>query len=148
LGRCPVMELLLNLAWLLLLVPAYWLWRRGGATRACGSLPCLLTLACVLVILFPVVSATDDLLAMRTEMEESPISKRSLHEARGARSGSREDSTQPRWWHRSIWLQRMAKTDSPCGARRCVCQPRPLPLPRAAPLPKTSQCSRQFAGKL
>jgi len=34
----------------------------------------------VLVILFPVISATDDLMAMRTEMEESPISKRSVHQ--------------------------------------------------------------------
>jgi hypothetical protein len=74
------MELLLNLAWLLLAFPAYWLWRgsRSGAEGKFTSLQCLLALGCVLVILFPVISATDDLIAMRTEMEESPISKRSV----------------------------------------------------------------------
>ena len=35
----------------------------------------------MLVILFPVVSATDDLRAMRSEMEESPASKRSVRQA-------------------------------------------------------------------
>jgi hypothetical protein len=35
----------------------------------------------MLVILFPVVSATDDLCAMRTEMEESPASKRTIRQA-------------------------------------------------------------------
>jgi len=75
------MELLLNLAWLLLALPAFCLWR--GSRNACAehkssSLQCLLALGCALVILFPVVSATDDLIAMRTEMEESPISKRSI----------------------------------------------------------------------
>jgi len=75
------MELLLNLAWLLLALPAYWLWRGSRRTRAeqkFSSLQCLLALGCVLVVLFPVVSATDDLIAMRTEMEESPVSKRSV----------------------------------------------------------------------
>jgi hypothetical protein len=67
------MELLLNLAWLLLALPAFWLWR--------GSLQCLLALACMLVILFPVVSATDDLHAMRAEMEESPAGKRTVRQA-------------------------------------------------------------------
>ena len=78
------MELVLNLAWLLLALPAYWLWRgakSAGAERKFTSLQCLLALACVLVILFPVISATDDLMAMRTEMEESPVSKRSVHQA-------------------------------------------------------------------
>lgn len=75
------MELLLNLAWLLLALPACWLWRRRISRCKLSSLECLLALACVLVILFPVVSATDDLAAMRTEMEESPASKRSLHQA-------------------------------------------------------------------
>jgi hypothetical protein len=78
------MELLLNLAWLLLALPACWLWR-GSRTPSAGRkftpLQCLLALGCVLVILFPVVSATDDLRAMRNEMEESPASKRSVRQA-------------------------------------------------------------------
>jgi len=77
------MELLLNLAWLLLALPACWLWRgsrAASAGRRFTSLQCLFALACVLVILFPVVSATDDLRAMRNEMEESPASKRSIRQ--------------------------------------------------------------------
>ena len=79
-----MMELLLNLAWLLLALPAVWLWRntrRSRAGRDSGSWQCLLALACALVVLFPVISATDDLRAMRTEMEESPASKRNLRQA-------------------------------------------------------------------
>jgi hypothetical protein len=78
------MELFLNLAWLLLALPAFWLWRDAGNTRVrykFSSLQCLLALGCVLVMLFPVISATDDLHAMRSEMEESPASKRSVRQA-------------------------------------------------------------------
>src|SRR5271154_3320104 len=79
------MELLLNLTWLLLALPAYWLWRRSFHTRALGklgSLQCLLALACLLVLLFPVISATDDLHAMRQEAEESSSSaKQTLKQA-------------------------------------------------------------------
>lgn len=74
------MELLLNLAWLLLALPAYWLWRDSRSAqdrRRLASLQILLTLGCMLVILFPVISASDDLVAMRSEMEETPASKRS-----------------------------------------------------------------------
>ena len=74
------MELLLNLAWLLLALPAFWLWRGASAGRRHSSLQCLLALGCVLVMLFPVISATDDLHAMRSEMEESPASKRSVRQ--------------------------------------------------------------------
>jgi len=80
------MELLLNLAWMLLAIPAWWLWRTSRsacAERRLNSAQCLMALACVLVILFPVISATDDLMAMRTEMEESPLSKRSMKQANG-----------------------------------------------------------------
>jgi hypothetical protein len=73
------MELLLNLAWLLLALPAYWLWRRG--TRRFSSLQCLLALGCMLVLLFPVISASDDLHAMRSEMEDSSVSKRAMRQA-------------------------------------------------------------------
>ena len=76
------MELLLNLTWLLLLLPSYWLWQRGANARAAHrvtALQCLLALGCAVVLLFPVISATDDLHAMRAEMEES-ASKRAVRQ--------------------------------------------------------------------
>ena len=78
------LELLLNLAWMLLLLPAGWLWRRGAGARMehrVTALQCLLALGCVVVLLFPVISATDDLHAMRAEMEESTSSKRTVRQA-------------------------------------------------------------------
>ena len=89
------MELLLNLAWLLLALPAYWLWRdcRGVHFGRRSSLQCLLSLGCLLVILFPVISATDDMRVMRAEMEESPTSKRSLSHKSG------DKTTACRWQH-------------------------------------------------
>jgi cytochrome bd-type quinol oxidase subunit 2 len=78
------MELLLNLVWVLLALPAYWLWRRDAGSRLArrvSALQCLLALGCVLVLLFPVISASDDLHAMRTEMEESASSKRTVRQA-------------------------------------------------------------------
>jgi hypothetical protein len=74
------MELFLNLCWLALLLPAYVLWRRRtastGSDRPAGSPAArpfvfVCALGCVLVLLFPVISATDDLHPMRAEMEES-----------------------------------------------------------------------------
>jgi hypothetical protein len=74
------MELLLNLLWLMLALPALWMWRQSSAQgtpfRLAERLRPLVLLACVLVLLFPVVSATDDLHAMRPEMEESNPSRR------------------------------------------------------------------------
>jgi hypothetical protein len=92
------MELLLNLAWLLLALPAYWLWRASRtphANRNFSSLQCLLALGCLLVVLFPVVSATDDLRAMRTEMEESPSSKRTIRQASSDKASSWKLQTPP-----------------------------------------------------
>lgn len=78
------MELLLNLAWLLLVLPACWLWRGSRRDRVrpnFSAVQCLLVLGCVLVMLFPVISATDDLCAMRAEIEESPAGKRGMRQA-------------------------------------------------------------------
>jgi len=72
------MELFLNLCWLALLLPACALWRRriwsGRSTHA--SLVFICTLGCVLVLLFPVISASDDLHGIGQAMKES---KRTLH---------------------------------------------------------------------
>jgi hypothetical protein len=92
------MELLLNLAWLFLVLPAYWLWRSSriaSAGRKFTSLQCLLALGCLMVVLFPVVSATDDLCAMRTEMEESPAGKRSVRQASNDRVSTWKWQTPP-----------------------------------------------------
>jgi hypothetical protein len=85
------MELLLNLAWMLLALPAYWMWRRDAEVRAArwvSSLQCVLALGCVLVLLFPVISASDDLHAMRAEMEDSSISKRTVRQAGSEKSSA------------------------------------------------------------
>ncbi len=89
------MELFLNLCWLSLLLPAYLLWRQrfcstspeGRAKKpATHPLVFLCVLGCVIVLLFPVISASDDLHAMRAEMEESSPSKRSVSHATGEKA--------------------------------------------------------------
>ena len=82
---CAQMELLLNLFWLTLAVPAVWIWRHESACaedrRRFGRLRPFLLLGCILMLLFPVVSATDDLHAMGQEIEESSPSKRLVKQA-------------------------------------------------------------------
>jgi hypothetical protein len=74
------MELLLNLLWSMLALLALGLWwRKTGPMRSMCRLSRvdqLVLLGCVLILLFPVVSATDDLHPLRQEMEESGPSKR------------------------------------------------------------------------
>jgi len=84
------MELLLNLFWLTLVLPALWLWRHEpefaqGRRRFDRVRSCLL-LSCVLTLLFPVVSATDDLHALGQEMEEASSSKRLVKQAASDKS--------------------------------------------------------------
>jgi beta-lactamase regulating signal transducer with metallopeptidase domain len=73
------MELLLNLIWVVLAVSALYAWSRRRNHPQ--SRPHLIALICLLALLFPVISATDDLNAMRSEMEDSSPSKRSLKQA-------------------------------------------------------------------
>jgi hypothetical protein len=76
------MELFLNLCWLSLLLPAYLLWRqrtaadRPAESPAAHPLVFVCALGCALILLFPVISASDDLHAMRPEMEESERASR------------------------------------------------------------------------
>lgn len=79
------MELLLNLIWVLLAVPAFWLWRREALpahrSRYLTPVRCVLALGFVLLLLFPVISATDDLRAMQPETEECPSGRRACRSA-------------------------------------------------------------------
>jgi hypothetical protein len=88
------MELLLNLIWLLLVVPAFWVWQKRDCEPGHGrrSQSCLLILGCVLMLLFPVVSATDDLQAMRPEVEEPGTLGGVGHSHHGRFSASLGDS--------------------------------------------------------
>jgi hypothetical protein len=65
------MEVLLNLLWFALCILAawYWLqrWRHSGPRRSAAIQ--LSALACLLVLLFPVISATDDLYAAQLAIE-------------------------------------------------------------------------------
>jgi len=74
------MELLLNIFWLLIAAGALGIcirqWRRGARARGL-SLP-LCALSCVLVLLFPVISATDDLHPTALVVETSGFSRKIL----------------------------------------------------------------------
>jgi hypothetical protein len=69
------MELLLNLAWIVMALAAFCLFLRNR--RVSSQLPrvqygkALLALACVLVLLFPVISASDDLHPTQAVLEDA-----------------------------------------------------------------------------
>ena len=84
------MELLLNVLWLLLALPAVVIWRRqsaspwsSGKQSRCRS---LVLLVCLLALLFPVVSASDDLHPISAEIEESGPFKRTVKQSPGVKS--------------------------------------------------------------
>jgi hypothetical protein len=124
------MELLLNLAWVMLALPGYWLWRRSAESRLkqrrFSSVQVVLALGCALVLLFPVISASDDLHAMRAEMEDSSINKRAVRQ-----SGDRS----------STWINRMQGAAVATGVSRWVTPefgPLEVALVRILPLARPS----------
>jgi hypothetical protein len=139
------LELLLNLAWLLLAVPAYWLWQRqktsARAARHVTSLQCLLALGCVLVLLFPVISASDDLHAMRAEMEESSSSKRAVRHAGGDRNSVSSDRWQAPAMAASaawLWTPMVTPLEIASVSLSPLTRPAVLPTGRAPPVPLLS----------
>lgn len=70
------MELLLNLVWLTFALLALGLRWHARSERHSNRLTPLVVLSCVLILLFPVISVTDDLHPIRPEMEESSVSKK------------------------------------------------------------------------
>jgi hypothetical protein len=135
------MELLLNLIWLLLALPAYWLWRssrRAPLLKLATSMQCLLALGCALVILFPVVSATDDLHAMRAEMDESQPGKRSVRQASSDRSLGTSRLQTPPALLSTVAMPRLGGHREALLLRPVIEIPARIPAPhrgRAPPLP-------------
>jgi len=93
------MELALNLLWLTLALPAIWMWRhesvRAQNCRSFARVRPFVLFGCVLMLLFPVVSATDDLHALRQEIEESSPSKRMVKQASGDKCLARLSKSGP-----------------------------------------------------
>lgn len=86
------MELLLNLLWLMLAVPAVLIWRRQAAPPWSSGKQSrsrsFVLLGCLLALLFPVVSASDDLHPISAEIEESGPFKRTVKQSPGVNSPS------------------------------------------------------------
>jgi hypothetical protein len=70
------MELLLNLAWVLLAAIMFCLWLRFAARAGVGSRLQFAALAVLLLILFPVISVTDDLQAAQNPAEADCLVRR------------------------------------------------------------------------
>jgi hypothetical protein len=82
------MELVLNILWLLLALPAFFVWhRQSGSWRVVGKCHSrfFILLGCLLTLLFPVVSASDDLHPQSAEIEESGAFKRTVKQLPGIR---------------------------------------------------------------
>jgi hypothetical protein len=78
------MELLLNLVWVFVAATVLYAWgRRRNHPQA---RPQLVVLLCLLALLFPVISATDDLHAMNSEMEDSTSVRRSTKQVIAGKS--------------------------------------------------------------
>ena len=84
------MELLLNILWLMLALPALLVWRRQAASSRSSGKQChsrsFVLLGCLLALLFPVVSASDDLHPISAEIEESGPFKRTVKQSPDVKS--------------------------------------------------------------
>jgi hypothetical protein len=63
------MELALNLVWMALAVLMFWLWMRHDSPERVSRRTQFIALAAVLLILLPVISVTDDLMAAQNPAE-------------------------------------------------------------------------------
>jgi len=84
------MELLLNFLWLMLALPALAIWRQhhlaSRRTKRPHHFRSFLLLSCLLILLFPAVSISDDLHPISAEIEESGPFKRTIKQSAGAKS--------------------------------------------------------------
>src|SRR5262249_14428257 len=90
-------ELLLNLIWLALTFTAgmaWWLRRRPAGNFAAGY-GTVLAIGCLVALVFPVVSVSDDLYALRGEIEETTPCASSVKKSASSSSLYWSDGSQP-----------------------------------------------------
>jgi hypothetical protein len=99
---------LLDIFWLLLVAPSFCMWmrRRPGLTR--GRF--IIAVTCFLVLLFPVISASDDLRAAAQEVEEPGPSKPNVKQVSGVKHLS-HTSCGPAFFHPELKLSRPDQTE-------------------------------------
>jgi hypothetical protein len=73
------MEFILNLAWALCSLGLIWLWMRSPASKTVPRKMQVLALAMVVLLLLPVISLSDDLMAMQGPAETDSSVRRAIH---------------------------------------------------------------------
>ena len=73
------MEIVLNISWALCSFGLIWLWVRGSASNPVPRRTQILALAMVVLLLLPVISLSDDLMAMQSPAETDSCLRRALH---------------------------------------------------------------------
>src|ERR1700722_6529340 len=77
------MEITLNLAWALCSLALIWFWARSAASGGVPRGMQILALAMVVLLLLPVISLSDDLMAMQGPAETDSSMRRALHPDEG-----------------------------------------------------------------
>ena len=72
------MEIVLNIAWALCSLGLIWVWMRSNASDSVPRRTQILALAMVVLLLLPVISLSDDLLAMQGPAESDACLRRAL----------------------------------------------------------------------
>jgi hypothetical protein len=73
------MEIILNLAWVLCALGLFWFWARAGVSDSASRKTQILALGMVVLLLLPVISLSDDLIAMQGPAESDMCLRRALH---------------------------------------------------------------------
>jgi len=73
------MEMILNLAWALCGLGLFWFWMRVGASNSVSRKTQILALGMAVLLLLPVISLSDDLMAMQGPAESDMCLRRVLH---------------------------------------------------------------------
>jgi hypothetical protein len=77
------MEITLNLAWAACSLVLIWFWTRNAASKPVSRKTQILALAMVVLLLLPVISLSDDLMAMQGPAETDSSMRRALHPDEG-----------------------------------------------------------------